>query len=188
MKTLTENQIAAGLLNDFIDAEHLEYFHLKSIKEVKQKSKYHFRIPFYHWKEFLLDFSKSLDSVPWRQSRSTDSVSVCGVVLTEPLSRSKSEPEECYKTCFICQYSGCWKRTLGPTWARTTRPQHQTWMSLMGTPPTSPTWTWASTGRGWDSRDQWSLSPPAPICPKHKATAMVSILWLSGTGIMLYSR
>ena len=35
MKTLTENQVAAGLLNDFIDVEHLEYFHLKPLYEVK---------------------------------------------------------------------------------------------------------------------------------------------------------
>ena len=35
MKTLTENQVAAGLLNDFIDVEHLEYFHLKPVYEVK---------------------------------------------------------------------------------------------------------------------------------------------------------
>ena len=34
MKTLTENQVAAGLLNDFIDVEHLEYFHLKPLYEV----------------------------------------------------------------------------------------------------------------------------------------------------------
>ena len=35
MKTLTTNQVAAGLLNDFIDVEHLEYFHLKPLYEVK---------------------------------------------------------------------------------------------------------------------------------------------------------
>ena len=35
MKTLTESQIAAGILNDFIDAEQLEYFHLRSLQEVK---------------------------------------------------------------------------------------------------------------------------------------------------------
>ena len=34
MKTLTENQVAAGLLNDFIDVEQLEYFHLKPLYEV----------------------------------------------------------------------------------------------------------------------------------------------------------
>ena len=36
MKTLTVNQVAAGLLNDFIDVEHLEYFHLKPLYEVKR--------------------------------------------------------------------------------------------------------------------------------------------------------
>ena len=34
MKTLTVNQVAAGLLNDFVDVEHLEYFHLKPLYEV----------------------------------------------------------------------------------------------------------------------------------------------------------
>ena len=34
MKTLTTNQVAAGLLNDFIDVEQLEYFHLKPLYEV----------------------------------------------------------------------------------------------------------------------------------------------------------
>ena len=96
MKTLTENQVAAGLLNDFIDVEHLEYFHLKPLYEVNAEwngcflRRCSFNFP--TCQDFLFDFSKSLDYRPSRQSQ--DSIVVCGVTLTDPLSRTKSDNSE----------------------------------------------------------------------------------------------
>ena len=96
MKTLTENQVAAGLLNDFIDVEHLEYFHLKPLYEVNAEwngcflRQCSFNFP--TCQDFLFDFSKSLDYRPSRQSQ--DSIVVCGVTLTDPLSRTKSDNSE----------------------------------------------------------------------------------------------
>ena len=44
---------------------------------------------FPNYQDFLFDFSKSLDYKPSRQSQ--ESIVVCGVTLTDPLSRIKSE-------------------------------------------------------------------------------------------------